>query len=229
MIQEACKAKNQFQVCYQCSRGVTRLDAGLSMGHIYLSNSHPIPWQFMPVQSHRNDIPMDKPRVVHGTYIFGPFSSHSNLCLSHPIGRFPWDSHRNDITHLQAWLVGAWGKKQLWRPHVGTWGLLEANVLHWRKHLWYCWDFRRSPQWFGSRGLCPFPHSLRPCSAVRDSRVDLHDTKGARGYMASGARTKFGAPIFESEVLWKHIYCIEWSICDIVGNFWRPPQSFGAP
>jgi len=23
--------------------------------------------------------------------------SHSNLCLSHPMGRFPWDSHRNDI------------------------------------------------------------------------------------------------------------------------------------
>jgi len=24
-IQEACKAKNEFQVCYQCSRGVRRL------------------------------------------------------------------------------------------------------------------------------------------------------------------------------------------------------------
>jgi len=23
--------------------------------------------------------------------------SHSNLCLSHPMGRFPWDFHRNDI------------------------------------------------------------------------------------------------------------------------------------
>jgi len=30
-----------------------------------------------------------------------------------------------------------------------------------------------------------------------------------RGQMAPGARTKFGAPIFESEVLWKQIYCIE--------------------
>jgi len=36
---------------------------------------------------------------------------------------------------------GARGKKQLWRPHVRTWGLSEANVLYWRKCLWHCWDF----------------------------------------------------------------------------------------
>jgi len=36
-------------------------------------------------------------RVVHGTYLSVPFPSHSNLCLSHPMGRLPWDSHRNDI------------------------------------------------------------------------------------------------------------------------------------
>jgi len=41
---------------------------GLSMGHIYLSHSHPIaiyacpiPWDVSPWDSHRNDIPMDKP------------------------------------------------------------------------------------------------------------------------------------------------------------------------
>ena len=28
-------------------------------------------------------------------------------------------------------LDGARGKKQVWRPHVRTWGLSEANVLHW--------------------------------------------------------------------------------------------------
>jgi len=36
-------------------------------------------------------------RVVHGTYLSVPFPSHSNLCLSHPMGRFPWDFHRNPI------------------------------------------------------------------------------------------------------------------------------------
>jgi len=90
-IQEACKAKKQFQICRQYSRGATRLD-------------------------------------------------------------------------------GARGKKQLWRPHVRAWGLSEANVLHWRKHLWYCWDIRRPPQsqWFGApivirrRGNCPFPPLVTP-------------------------------------------------------------------
>ena len=48
--------------------------------------------------SHRNDIPMDKPRVVHGTYLSVPIPPHSNLCLSHPIpwGCFPWDSHSHE-------------------------------------------------------------------------------------------------------------------------------------
>jgi len=36
-------------------------------------------------------------------------------------------------------------------------------------------------------------------------------------------------PIFEPEVLWKQICCNEGSICEIVGNFRRSPQSFGAP
>jgi len=39
-----------------------------------------------------------KHTTVHGTYLSVPFPSHSSLCLSHPMGRFPWDSHRNDIT-----------------------------------------------------------------------------------------------------------------------------------
>jgi len=66
-----------------------------------------IEWNFMKIASpkwragcapaHRNDILMDKPTVVHGTYLSVPFPSHSNLCLSHPMGRFPRDSHRNDI------------------------------------------------------------------------------------------------------------------------------------
>jgi len=34
--------------------------------------------------------------------------------------------------------------------------------------------------------------------------------------------------MFEPEVFWKQMYCIEESICDIVGTFRRPPQSFGA-
>jgi len=40
--------------------------------------------------------------------------------------------------------------------------------------------------------------------------------------MAPGARSKFGARIFEREVFLKQIYCIEESTCDIVGTFRAP-------
>ena len=41
-------------------------------------------------------------RFVHGTHLSVPFPSHTNLCRSHlipshPMGRFLWDSHTNDI------------------------------------------------------------------------------------------------------------------------------------
>jgi len=38
-------------------------------------------------------------------------------------------------------LGDARGKKQVWRPHVRTWGLSEAKVLEWRKFLRNFWDF----------------------------------------------------------------------------------------
>ena len=43
-----------------------------------------------------------------------------------------------------------------------------------------------------------------------------------------GARSMFGAPLFEPEVFRKEIYCIEGSNCEIVGTIWRPQQIFGA-
>jgi len=40
--------------------------------------------------------------------------------------------------------------------------------------------------------------------------------------MAPGARSKFGAPMFEPELFRKKICCIEGSACDIVGTFLYP-------
>jgi len=103
-------------------------------------------------------------------------------------------------------LDGARGKKQLWRPHVRTWGLSEANVLHWRKHMWYCWDFRR-PIVIRLPGNCAlFSPTLRPCSAVRDSGVDLHDTRGVTRGGQRGTNSRqpnhYGAP--------NHCWDTEW-------------------
>jgi len=43
------------------------------------------------------------------------------------------------------------------------------------------------------------------------------------------SQSKFDAPMFETVVFRKQMYCIEESACDIVGNFLCPPQWFGAP
>ena len=53
--------------------------------------------------------------------------------------------------------------------------------------------------------------------------------------MTHRGKKQFGAPMFETEVFRKYMYCIEESTCDIVGTFRRPlshsafPHSFGAP
>jgi len=47
--------------------------------------------------------------------------------------------------------------------------------------------------------------------------------------MAPGARSKFGAPMFEPEVFRKRMYCVEESICDIDGTLWRPPAVIRRP
>ena len=47
--------------------------------------------------------------------------------------------------------------------------------------------------------------------------------------MASGARSKFGAPMFEPEVFLKQMYCAEESTCDIVGTFRRPRNDSALP
>ena len=51
--------------------------------------------------------------------------------------------------------------------------------------------------------------------------------------MAPGERSKFGIPMFETEVFRKQIYCIEERICDIAETFVapaviRPWEWFGA-
>ena len=50
---------------------------------------------------------------------------------------FYFAPHARDVTRLD----GARDNKQVWCPHVRTWGLSEAIVLYWRKYLWHCWAF----------------------------------------------------------------------------------------
>ena len=47
--------------------------------------------------------------------------------------------------------------------------------------------------------------------------------------MVPGTRSKFGAPMFETEVFRKQMYCIEESTHDIVGTFRHPPLVIRRP
>jgi len=64
-------------------------------------------------------------------------------------------------------LDGAWDKKKVWRPHIRTWGLWEANVLFWKSAYGIVVSFA-PPQWFGVRGIFLLLPSLRLwCYAIK--------------------------------------------------------------
>jgi len=53
--------------------------------------------------------------------------------------------------------------------------------------------------------------------------------KGATRSDSTRGKKQVLHPMFEPEACQKQVYCVEESICGIVGPFLRPPQSFGAP
>ena len=77
-------------------------------------------------------------------------------------------------------LGGARGKKQVWRSHVRTKSLSEANVLHCRKYLRHCWDFSTPPAVIRRPGKCyplvtpryALDHSVKRCERVVRSSED---------------------------------------------------------
>jgi len=75
-------------------------------------------------------------------------------------------THATPVTRGVTRLDGARGKKQVWRPHVRTWGFFEANVLYWRKYFDIVGTFQqhppviRRPTVLSAREIVP--PSLRP-------------------------------------------------------------------
>ena len=136
-IQEACTAKNQFLAWCQCSRGVTRLDGtrgkkqlwrphvrtwGLSETNVLYWRKHlQYCWDFR--RPHGDSAPRE----------FCPFAPLFTplQCSAWFRNRSVWYQGRNEVR----WRPG---KMQIWRPHIWIWGLMEANLLYWRKYLWYC-------------------------------------------------------------------------------------------
>jgi len=56
---------------------------------------------------------------------------------------------------ITRWLDGAWGEKQVWRPHVRTWGLFGNKCTVLKKVLMTLLWLFGLPQWFGARGIAP--------------------------------------------------------------------------
>ena len=91
-------------------------------------------------------------------------------------------------------LYGARGKKRVWRHHVRTWGLSEANVLHWRKY------FVTLVGLFGARGIVPL---VSPLYARNQSSA------------ASGIQVQKWLSLFD----W--CLCFTWNLR---ANSWQGPQ-----
>ena len=64
-------------------------------------------------------------------------------------------------------LDGAWGKKQLWLPHIWIWSLMEANWLYWRKYLWHCWISSAPPAVIRRPHSDSAPGELLPLAPAR--------------------------------------------------------------
>jgi len=77
---------------------------------------------------------------------------------------------------------------------------------------------------------CEKKHKWKRRIAAPMKRDFCHCCRSSRGVTRSdGARGKkqVWCPMFEPEVFRKQIHCIEESVCDVVGTFWRTPQRFG--
>jgi len=89
-------------------------------------------------------------------------------------------------------LDGARGKKQVWRPHVRTWGLPEANVLYWKNTLVTLlglFEPSRSdlvpPQWFGAQGIvspCPPRYAPAPTDTLAAPMSRTQSTNSSKAW-----------------------------------------------
>jgi len=106
---------------------------------------------------HHNFVQIGKQHLQYKA-IFSSIVCHSNAVkYTSPLlqQRGCYETWPRGVTRLD----GTHGKKQVWRPNIQNWGLLEANVLYWRKYLSHCWDFFALSQPLGAPAVIWRPHS----------------------------------------------------------------------
>jgi len=99
-------------------------------------------------------------------------------------------------------LDGARDKKQAWRPYVRTWGLTEANVLHWSS-CGIVRTFRRPHSDSAPGELCPLPPVVTPLITARSdaSQHIMVHSSGQRHTRTLGFRR---GKIFNSPEFLRH-------------------------
>ena len=158
-------------------------------------------------------------------------------------GNFPpkrlWRPHEWRPFAINAPPLGAQGTKDRYLKNTRKWTMFFAwltvkiyvlyftqPIIEWRKQC-YCFVIPLFRYFFAAWEL----PSLTLCCYKRSCfRLTQFSTRRwASGVTRlDGARCKFGAPMFETEVFQKLMHCIEESTCDIVWTFRRSPQWFGA-
>jgi len=101
------------------------------------STSLPVGWSMLIVKQYEVHAASSWVGFTHFPFQLSYLSntSKNNLPTTYTFLLFR-DVMRSDVARV---------KKQVWRPHVQTWALSEANLLYWRKYLWQCLDFSVPP------------------------------------------------------------------------------------
>jgi len=95
-------------------------------------------------------------------------------------------------------LDGARDKKQVWRPYVRTWGLSEANALHWSS-CDIVRTFRRPHSDLAPGELCRLPLVVTPLIAARNdaAQIMIHNSNQRHmGTLAFRRGKIFNSPEF---------------------------------
>jgi len=128
-------------------------------------------------------------------------------------------------------LDGARDKKQVWRPYVRTWGLSEANVLHWSssdivRTFWRPAVIRRTHSDSAPEELCPLPPIVTPLVTARSDapqQIVVHSSNQRHTGTLSFRRDKIcNSPKFLRQFEEKRI----WKFCRAMVLFQKLAQKY---
>jgi len=120
-------------------------------------------------------------------------------------------------------LGGSWGKKQVWRPNVWTWGLSKANVLC-LKILWLL----DPPSDLAPWELCSLAHlvtSLLVCNKNRKIFRNKFSSPNVMNFYSMNIcnfRTQYGMDLAQTDCQRRSLAAFQVSSLSFVSLLWLP-------